>query len=501
MNVQQNLQEIAEAFGATYGALDIRTAAVRHGDSWVNVLTVIRVSYEPSKIVTDKHQDLKMRHILPEMEDFRIFLSSKDFSAWPSVCTDLGLKDSARIMHDGTAVKLASRLDIFSKTGYVNRHHNILREAPEWGWPTCEIGFDHRPTDAESLGLSNRLGMLSDSKLNQKISQFGHSNIFEAIDAFLELACTFMQNSNLEFYVSLPIFAAIDAVKINPVGNTLTASARFHPRLPDIRFFAVCKDSPSNTGLRPKATLLLQIDGAQGEIIDGVRKVCASVVLPSDIHASDYVEVKVVSTLGDIDIYNGQIHALQPTEHVHAFYHALTAFCSEAELRQALVYPQARQLPKSQPWKVQDYFERSVCWLLSFFGFSSIMLGEYETLRIAGSNFQRGSLDILAFNPIHRLMLIVGCTLNAPKDEDFTNLLTLRTIFTEEIFTESALTIRPVVFTGLRTFSEYWEPISDELNLTNSTIPIFDGSRTENALDLLAKKQEHEFFNFLINPH
>jgi hypothetical protein len=349
MNVQLDLQEITEAYGTTYNSIDVRTVALRLADRWINTLTVIRVGYESPEMIKSKHDELKSLHVLPELEDFRIFLSSRPFSDWPRLCADL--KNSAGISHGDVEVKLTAALDILSKTGYVSRQHNVLKALP-WDWPTCEISFEYRPSEAEQSGLGDRVSLLLERKLNQRISQFAHSSVFDAIDAFMELTLSFSRNSNPEFHVSVPIFAAIDAVEIKPIGNVICASARFHERLPNVRFFAVCKYSPQSSGLLPKATLPLQIHDADGQTNDGVRRVLANVTLPQDIQPSDFVEVKVVSDLGDIDTYQGEIHTLQPARYVHPLYHALTAFRAEEELRQGLTYPQARQVPKSQPWNL-----------------------------------------------------------------------------------------------------------------------------------------------------
>jgi len=502
MNVQLNLQEITEAFGATYGSIDIRTAAIRLNESWINILTVVRVSHQSAQNLKANQNNLKSLHVLPDLDNFQVFLSSRPFSDWPSFCNEL--KTAGRFKHDDTEIMLTGPIDIFSKTGYLGRHHNVLREIPDGDWPTCEISFEYSPKDSERLGFGNRATLLNDRKLTQRISQFGHSSVFDAIDAFMEFTNTFTQNSSLEFHVSLPVFAAIDSVVVNPVEKTLQAKARFHKSLPSPQLFAVCKDSPLNTGLRPKATLQLQLASAHpGEILqpepDNFRSVFASVPLPSNILISDYVEVKIVSTLGDVDARTDRLFSLRPAEHVHPFFHALKAFCPETEFRSSLIHPQARQLPRTQPWKVQDYFERAVCWFLSSFAFAPAMLGEHETLRTAGSKFQRGSLDILAFNESRNQMLLVGCTLNAPKDEDFSNLMTRRSILLEEIFAESTVHLRPVIFTGLKNFQSYWEPVASEFNF-GFAIPIFDGSRIEAALDLIPSRQDHRLFEFLNNP-
>jgi hypothetical protein len=497
-NVQLNLQEITETYGITYNSIDVRTVALRLAASWVNILTVVRVSHDPPALVDNKHAELKSLHVLPRLEDFGIFLSSVPFSAWQGLCN--GLRNSTVLGHSVAVVRLTGPLDIYSKNGDLHRYHNVLRANPAWDWPTCEIGFPYTPNQAEQFGFGDRLSLLADRKLSQQISQFGHSNVFDAIDAFMEFTSPFDRNPGWEFYVSVPVFAAIDTVEVNPDGNILTARARFHQELPKVRFFAVFRDAPSNTGLLPKATLPLEIHGAGGETRSGIREVIASVALPPGVKWSDYVEVKAVSKLGDIDANQWQVRSLLPARHVQPLYHALASFRSHTQFRQALAYPQATPRPRRQPWRIQDYFERDVCWFLSYFGFATVMLGEHETLRDAESKFERGSLDILAFNESRKIMLLVACTLNAPKDEDFTNLTTLRTIFLEEILTGSNVSIIPVIFTGLKTSQPYWEQTFADHYLAHSTVPIFDGNRREAALVLLENKREQEFFSFLSNP-
>lgn len=497
MNIQVSLHEVTETCGSTYESLDIRTAALKFGNGWGNVLTIVRLGYESVKEVSKKHRDLESLHILPELEEFKILLSSKRFSEWPEFCSSL--KSPGCVPHNNEAVHLTGALDVLEKTGYLNRHHKMLRQIPGRDWPTCEISLQHRPTDAESLGFTNRSLLLSDRKLTQRINQFGHSSAFDAIDAFMELANSFAQSPDLEFLVSLPVFAAIDNVQVTPTNNLISVQARFHARLPGVRFFAVCSDSPMGTGLRPKATLALQVSG-ENDGTDSIRNVFAHVQLPSQVTTNDIVEIKAVGAMGDIDSYSRRVYDLQPSEHTHPLYRALTTFCPTAELSGALAYPQAMQIPKRQPWGVQDYFERNTCWLLSCFGFASVMLGEYETLRTTGSKFQRGSLDVLAFNEARRILLLVACTLNAPKEDDFGNLMALRSIFLDEIFANSSISTIPVMFTGVRSFQTYWTPNSDEFGIGNFRIPVVDGSRAQTALDLIPKSRDLDFLYFLLDP-
>jgi len=46
MNLQVSVAELIEAFGRTYKSIDVRIAAMKEKDSWVNLFTVVRLSHE-----------------------------------------------------------------------------------------------------------------------------------------------------------------------------------------------------------------------------------------------------------------------------------------------------------------------------------------------------------------------------------------------------------------------------------------------------------------------
>lgn len=497
-NTQLNLQEIIDAFGAAYRSVDVRTVALLHGTSWLNALTVIRVSHETPAQLDMRHSELKSMHVLPQIANFRISLSSSPFCDWAEICKDL--RNSILRVHHDFEVTLTGPLDIYSKSGYVNRHHNLFRRALNLDWPTCEISFPYDQVKWQQFGVGDRNSLLSDRKLSQQISRFGHSDAFEAINAFMEFSSPFAQNPGNEFHVSVPIFASIDSVEVQPSDNLLCVSGRVHEKLADVRLFAVCRDSPLGAGLMPKATLALEIQDAPQRKNPEIREVKASVAMPSSVRVTDYVEVKAVGTAGDIDSTSSELRSLLPLPYIQPLYTALELFRSQVDLRQALVYPQRARKVDARAWQMQQYFERDVCWFFSCFGFATVMLGEFENLRDPESKFQRGSLDILAYKESRNLMLIVGCTLNAPTDHDFNNLTTLRTILLDEVLAGAKVALIPVMCCGLKTYQAYWEQGFADHSATFCTVPVLDGVRRVAALTALENKRDDEFYNFLSNP-
>ena len=64
-------------------------------------------------------------------------------------------------------------------------------------------------------------------------------------------------------------------------------------------------------------------------------------------------------------------------------------------------------------------FEQHVAWVLGCYGFATIVLGTHEDLVAEETKVKRGSLDLLAYHPIRKLVLLGGCTLNVPKEQDY----------------------------------------------------------------------------------
>lgn len=156
---------------------------------------------------------------------------------------------------------------------------------------------------------------------------------------------------------------------------------------------------------------------------------------------------------------------------------ALRAFCKDEEFEESLIRPHSKRPPKMSP---SAAFELYVDWLLGLFGFSTIMLGEYEHILGRETQVRRASVDILAAGHSQNLLLlIVACTLGTPKQEDFDNLRHAREILLREAFGETFVQILPVVFTTIMGGAkcDYLEG--------RVSIPIMDADRLKELLALM----------------
>jgi hypothetical protein len=156
---------------------------------------------------------------------------------------------------------------------------------------------------------------------------------------------------------------------------------------------------------------------------------------------------------------------------------ALRAFCKDEEFESSLVRAHSKKPPKMKP---SAAFELYVSWLLGLFGWSAILLGEYEKIFGDETNVERTSVDILATSQSQDLvLLIVACTLGPPKQEDFHKLRYAREILLQEVFGETFVQVMPVVFTTTLGGAKY-----DYLD-GGETIPIVDAAGLKELLTLL----------------
>jgi hypothetical protein len=156
---------------------------------------------------------------------------------------------------------------------------------------------------------------------------------------------------------------------------------------------------------------------------------------------------------------------------------ALRAFCKDEVFENSLVRAHSKRPPKMKP---SAAFELYVSWLLGLFGWSTVLLGEYEKIVGDETNVERASVDILATSQSQKLvLLVVACTLGTPKHEDFDNLRHAREILLREYFGETFAQIIPVVFTTVMGGAKY-DYIEDPV-----TIAIVDADRLKELFALV----------------
>lgn len=132
--------------------------------------------------------------------------------------------------------------------------------------------------------------------------------------------------------------------------------------------------------------------------------------------------------------------------------------------------------------------------MLALFGFSTIVLQEYEEL-FDDSPAQLSSVDIFASHPTIKAVFVVGCTTGSPNEKDFSKLLDVRGVLMNEVFAGRPVRVIPVLVAAAHSGDPYRQ--IDELN----SVAILDRSGLERALEKLQFGREAEFLAFLTNPN
>lgn len=170
---------------------------------------------------------------------------------------------------------------------------------------------------------------------------------------------------------------------------------------------------------------------------------------------------------------------------------ALWRCCSDEEFEGLLVGAHNKKAPRLNE---SAAFEAHVAWLLGLFGFSTIVLGEYEHIVAPNTKVRMASVDILAARQADKSLLLVACTLNPPKPEDFSNLRHTREIFRREVFGGKSVEVIPVLFTAALGCAP-----CETITGTFDTVPIVDGDALRELLQLLRNQKQAEFLSFLSN--
>jgi hypothetical protein len=208
---------------------------------------------------------------------------------------------------------------------------------------------------------------------------------------------------------------------------------------------------------------------------------------------NDWLEVRLIHPqLGEVKSDANYARMFIPPSARNILLGTVRQFCKGTTLNDLLTRAYNVQAAKLKP---SAAFELHVSWLLGLFGLSTVVLGEYEGLLAPHTPVQRVSIDILAADQRSRLLLIVACTLNPPKEEDIGNLRYAREILAREVFAETGVRVIPVLFTSAMGCPLYYQS-EDHFD----SVPVIDADGMKTLLGFLDSGQESRFFQFLGNP-
>ena len=475
--VLHTINQLIEAIGTTYQAIDIRSVAIRKEDSWVNVMAVVRLTYEDVDAARTRLTKIAQRFSPVKTDLLRIDSFVRPFLEWSDLCSEL--KNGILKMGDQLEFQLRQKPDLLEANGYIQWGYSRLRPFDGRVWPGLTKTF-------EVDGMSP----LFEGRLSREAHLIGYGDVLEAANALCELNVS-QQDLGCDLSISLPVFANVCKIQIRTPEKRIDVEVQRHHNFSDLRAVVcvrgrtVLADAP----FREQMPLSSFPSDGKAEIVSAHGSVQIQDLDPDN----DWLELRLVHPkLGEVKKDANYVRMCIPPSERNILLEAVQYFCRGAKLHDLLVRAYNEQAKKLKP---SAAFELHVSWLLSMFGLSPVVLGEYEHIFAPDTEVQRASVDILAASQDKRLLLIVGCTLNPAKPEDFSNLRYAREILARDVFAGTAVTIIPISFTSSMGGPQYDRP-EDHFD----SVPIVDADSMKHLLEHLRTGQEGRFFQFLSNP-
>lgn len=474
MFVPLSVDEVYRNLRATYKSIDLRVAAVRDGANWRNGLAVVRLRSEEPRTVERRLKELEQSSGRVDTPSFSIRLVARPISEWKML-----LRGSrAGVLNvGGFEVELAEPLKLEGLIGHVGSGYNDLYPPREWKW--------RWPFVRVAAGQNSAL--ITDSEhLSRAVFPLGYSSAREAVESLCQVSLGSVPQHGFHLY--LPIFSMIsDMLVPRHLGSLYVFVAR-HKKAPDTRLCAYVGSRESRLTVTPPEKIPLELEYKRA--LPPYEITMASCGVKALENTSE-IEARLVSpNLGELHSYRGIAKQFFPTDDRNPLYSALCRFCSYTELERLVTRPHEDQ-PRAL--RAQGKFEQHISWLLNCLGLTAVVLGQYERLKARKTNVELGSVDILAYHSRAHLLLLVGCTLGRPKEEDLSNLLNVAAVLRNEAFKEGSCQVRALLVTGTEDSPKYWKPSGSN----GDTIPILNQQSLKQILKLIVEDREEDFLELL----
>ena len=353
--------------------------------------------------------------------------------------------------------------------------------------------FDGRqwPALGYSAGPHNQPIFRRDS-LIRGVSGRWHAHPYELVNRLCGINVGATQSHGSQFLLSVPIFVKVSHMEYHPEHQRVEATVIWHDTLADdVGAVAMTRGAQFNTAepWHRKSRLAPTSRQAGRERLESVRLAAS---LETDTR-DEQIQFRLShKRLGIIQDEARFIRDLIPIATRNNLYQALQRFCPHTELERLLLRPHGVEAKKG--FNYGRTVELRVACLLALFGFSTIVLQEYEEL-FDDSPAQLSSADILAGHPNINAVFVIGCTTGSPNEKDFSKLVDVRAVLMNEVFVGRPVGVIPVLVTAAHGGDPYLQ--IDEVN----SLAVLDHSGIKRALEKLQSGREAEFLAFLTNPN
>lgn len=472
-----NVEEVLNVVGEALSSIDIRIVSVLIDDKWRNVVTAVRLSADTAEAVTNQLQKVIAHHELVHTPVFRIDSEVFPFTEWSSLMSAL---QQGKLPSSEVEIELDRPIKCSELVGNVQLAYSILRPLPQW--PTLEASGNAISTPDPSRNPHNKI---HSEHIQRAVSRLGYSSALDAIATLLGLNIG-QTVPSFDVFVAVPILAKIRNVAISLNNDEIEATIDCDPRLSGIKVFG----SLYGTSGEGRQRISFVPDRESNQL--GKRGFLSKAHVTNAV-AREYLELKLVhDQLGEVFSHAWPTRDLIPEQFANPLYSVLKEFCPSGTLQGLLSRPHQIRPHKTKP---QNEFEQHVAWILGCFGFSTIVLGAHEHWVAKESRVSRGSVDLLAYHPNRRLLLLGACTLNVPKQEDYAQLVSMRAMLLDNWCGDVPFTCDVVMFTGVPGCSDGSDSgiLEQFFSTRNNGVVVIDADRLSNAVLLLEERKEEDF--------
>ena len=442
---------------------------------------VIRLTYEDVDKAKDRLARLAQRFPSVHTEMLRIASFVRPFSDWSDLCSEL--KTKALLRMGDVEFQLRHQPDLLKSSGYIQWGYSRQRSFDDQVWPGLIKNFD----------IGQVAPLIEEGRLDREVNLLGYGDLLEAANGLCGLNVS-QRDRGCDFSISLPVFANISQIRVKTLEKQIEVDIQRHRHFSNLKAVACVYEE---TGLidAPFREQILLSDFPSTDTQCEIVSALGTVQIPDLDPDNDRIDIRLVHPhLGEIKVDSNYVRMFIPPTERNILLGAVQQFCKSksATLDELLTRAYNVQTVKLTQ---SPAFELHVSWLLSMFGLSTVVLGDYEGLVAPSTDVQRASIDILAASQRSKLLLIVSCTLNTPKEQDLGNLRYAREILAREVFAGTGVRVIPVLFTSSMGCPSYYKS-EDHFDW----IPVIDADATPILLELLNSGQESRFFEFLGNP-
>ncbi len=142
-----------------------------------------------------------------------------------------------------------------------------------------------------------------------------------------------------------------------------------------------------------------------------------------------------------------------------------------------------------------------MAWLLALSGFQTVRTERFEVLREPATSVVRATVDLLAFNESHNLMLFAACTINPVKEEHFGKLQNAKAMLLLGLEEPLPFTPAMAVFTAAADVQEF-RMVKEGPFGQNEYIKVFGQNEMEglvNSLDATPRLLLDQLLGFTSN--